>query len=86
MKDVGVPADKENLKHMLKLTHGKKVSEHIRNGESKMASMPSGGAASSAPAASSGAATTKVEEKKEEAKKEEEADVDMGDLFGGGDY
>ena len=85
MKDVGVPADKENLKQMLALTHGKKVSEHIRNGESKMASMPSGGAASSAPAASSGAPAAKAEVK-EEAKKEEEADVDMGDLFGGGDY
>jgi large subunit ribosomal protein LP0 len=48
-------------------------------------------AAKNAPAASSAgpAASAKVEAKKEEKveeKKEEEADVDMGDLFGGGDY
>ena len=44
-------------------------------------------AAAAGPSASAGA-TTKADEpaKKEEPKKEEEADVDMGDLFGGGDY
>ena len=44
----------------------------------------SAGAAAPAQAAAGGKA--EPEAKKEEAKKEEEADVDMGDLFGGGDY
>ena len=46
MKEVGVTADKENLKHMIKALHGKSVPDHIRAGSGKMAQMSAGGAAS----------------------------------------
>ena len=44
MKDVGVTADKENLKHMIKALHGKSVPDHIRAGSAKMATMSAGAA------------------------------------------
>lgn len=43
-------------------------------------------AASSAPATSAAAAKTEAAPVKEEKKEEPEEDMDMGDLFGGGDY
>ena len=79
LKDVGVAADKENLKVMIEKLKGKEIHELVAAGMSKFASIPSGGAA-----APSSAAPAKAEAKKEEAKveAEPEVDVDMGDLFG----
>ena len=79
LKEVGVAADKENLKVMIEKLAGKSIPELIAAGQSKFASIPSGGAA-----APSSAAPAKVEAKKEEVKveAEPEVDVDMGDLFG----
>ena len=47
MKDVGVTADKENLKHMIKALHGKSVPDHIRAGSAKMSTMSAGSSAAS---------------------------------------
>ena len=79
LKDVGVAADKENLKVMIEKLQGKEIHELVAAGMSKFASIPSGGAA-----APSSAAPAKAEAKKEEVKveAEPEVDVDMGDLFG----
>ena len=79
LKEVGVAADKENLKVMIEKLAGKSIPELIAAGQSKFASIPSGGSApaSSAPAAKE--APKKVEAAKVE---EPEVDVDMGDLFG----
>ena len=80
LKDVGVAADKENLKVMIEKLKGKEIHELVAAGLSKFASIPSGGAA----APSSSAPPAKAEAKKEEVKveAEPEVDVDMGDLFG----
>ena len=52
-----------------------------------LSNVGTGAPAAAGPAASAGPAAKADEPaKKEEPKKEEEADVDMGDLFGGGDY
>ena len=70
---------------MMPRLEGKSIPQLIAEGSGKLASMPSGGgggAAAAAPAAGGGAAAAEPEKKKEE---EPEEDVDMGDLFGGGD-
>jgi len=66
---------------MIKKLEGKSLQDLIKEGTKDMASVPSGGAAAAGPAAGAAAAAPKVEEKPEEV----EEDVDMGDLFGGGD-
>ena len=48
MKDVGVTAEKENLKQMIKALHGKSIPDHIRDGQGKMASIGGGGSGSAA--------------------------------------
>ena len=68
---------------MMEKLKGQSIPQLIALGHTKFASMPSGGSGASAPAASAKVETKKVEEKAPV--KEEEADVDMGDLFGG-DY
>ena len=83
LKASGVEADSESLDIMMSKLEGKSIPDLIKEGSKQLASMPSGGgggAAASAPAAGGAAA-------KEEAPAEEEPeeDVDMGDLFGGGD-
>ena len=83
LKASGVEADSASLDIMMSKLEGKSIPELIKEGSKQLASMPSGGgggAAASAPAAGGAAA-------KEEAPAEEEPeeDVDMGDLFGGGD-
>ena len=83
LKDVGVAADKDSLKVMMEKLAGKSIPQLIALGHTKFATMPSGGSGASAPAASSAKVEAKAEEKAPV--KEEEADVDMGDLFGG-DY
>ena len=70
---------------MMTRLEGKSIPQLIAEGSGKLASMPAGGgggAAASAPAAGGDAAAAEPEKKKEE---EPEEDVDMGDLFGGGD-
>ena len=64
---------------MIDKVGGKSIPELIAEGKKQFASMPAGGAAAPASAAGAPAAA------KEEKPVEEEADVDMGDLFGG-DY
>ena len=69
---------------MMSKLEGKSIPELIKEGSKQLASMPSGGgggAAASAPAAG-GAAAEKEAAPVEE---EPEEDIDMGDLFGGGD-
>ncbi|WVR08839.1 60S acidic ribosomal protein P2 [Kwoniella sp. DSM 27419] len=83
LETVGVEAEEERLSKLISELEGKDINELIAEGNSKLASVPSGGAASSgaaaggASAAAGGAAeAAPAEEKKEEAK--EESDDDMG--------
>ncbi len=74
---------------MIKAVGGKKLHDLVNNGSKKLASMPAGGAVSSAPVAATGAPAAgapAAAAKKEEKPAEEEANVDMGDLFGGDGY
>ena len=48
LKEVGVTADKENLKQMIKALEGKTIPEHIRDGSAKMSSFSAGGASTAA--------------------------------------
>ena len=66
---------------MIKKLEGKSLQDLIKEGTKDMASVPASGAAAAGPAAGAAAAAPVVEEKPEEP----EEDVDMGDLFGGGD-
>ena len=76
-------ADAEALKTMMAKLEGKSIPDLVKAGTKDLASMPSGGAAPAGGAAAGAAAGgDKKEAKKEE---EPEEDVDMGDLFGGGD-
>ncbi len=68
---------------MMEKLKGQSIPQLIALGHTKFASMPAGSSGVSAPAASHARVEAKVEEKAPV--KEEEADVDMGDLFGG-DY
>ena len=79
LKEVGVTADKENVKTMINKLKGQDLTKLINDGYGKFAAMGGGGAA--APAESTGAPADKPKEaeKKEE---EPEEDVDMGGLFG----
>jgi len=68
---------------MLAKLEGKSLPDLIKEGSKDLASMPSGGAAPAGGAAAGGAAAAAPAEAKKE--EEPEEDVDMGDLFGGGD-
>ncbi|KAK5174507.1 60S acidic ribosomal protein P2 [Saxophila tyrrhenica] len=78
---VGVEADGDRLDSLLKELEGKDINELISEGQTKLASVPSGGAAAggAAPAAAAGGdaapEAAKAEEKEEE---KEESDEDMG--------
>ncbi|ODQ78265.1 hypothetical protein BABINDRAFT_162919 [Babjeviella inositovora NRRL Y-12698] len=77
LETVGSEVEESRLALLLKEIEGKSVAELIAQGNSKLASVPTGGAAaasSGSAAASSGAAA--AEEVVEEAK--EESDDDMG--------
>ncbi|KAK6459244.1 60S acidic ribosomal protein P2 [Scheffersomyces xylosifermentans] len=78
LETVGVEAEESRVSSLLSELEGKSVSELIATGNTKLASVPSGGAAvsSSAAGASAGAAEEAAEEEVEEAK--EESDDDMG--------
>ncbi|KAM4617443.1 large ribosomal subunit protein P2 [Discoglossus pictus] len=82
LDSVGIETDDERAKKVVSELKGKSIEEVIAQGNSKLASMPSGGAVaavsgSAAPAA--GAPAAPAEEKKEEKNDEsEESDDDMG--------
>lgn len=82
LSSVGIEADKAQVTQLLDALKGKNINDVIKEGNTKLASLPSGGAA---PAST--AAPAKAEEKKDDkkgAKKEEKAapveepEVDMG--------
>ena len=83
LKAAGVSADDADLTVMMSKLEGKSIPELIAEGKKDLASMPAGGAAPAGGAtAAAGGDEPKAKAKKEE---EPEEDVDMGDLFGGGD-
>ncbi|KAJ1722644.1 60S acidic ribosomal protein P2 [Coemansia erecta] len=73
----GIDVDAERLSQLQAALEGKNVSELIAEGQSKLASVPSGGAApAGGAAAASGAAETAAAAAP--AEEEEESDEDMG--------
>ncbi|KAF2226649.1 60s acidic ribosomal protein-domain-containing protein [Elsinoe ampelina] len=81
LSSVGIEADGDRLDKLISELEGKDISELIKEGSGKLASVPSGGAGGAAPAAggaaaAGGDAAPAAEEKKEEEK--EESDEDMG--------
>lgn len=82
LKEAGAKADSNQIDTLIKALHGKQFHSLVSEGTKALGSM--GGAAPAQSAATGKAAPAAAP--KEEEKKEEEADVDMGDLFGGGDY
>ncbi len=81
MKDAGIKGDADKAAAVCAACKGKDFHSLVAEGIKAMSSM---GGGSSAPTAAS-KAPAKAAEKVVEVVKEEEADVDMGDLFGG-DY
>ncbi|ELU07913.1 hypothetical protein CAPTEDRAFT_161382 [Capitella teleta] len=79
LSSVGIDADSANIKKVISELKGKSIEDVIAEGQSKLASVPSGGAAA-APAAGGAAPAAAAEEKKEEKKpeSEDESDDDMG--------
>ncbi|RDD44797.1 60S acidic ribosomal protein P2 [Trichoplax sp. H2] len=78
---VGIDVDSERLSKVISELEGKDVDEVIKEGLSKLASVPSGGAVSSGAGASAGggaAPEAEKEEKPAEKEEEEESDDDMG--------
>merc|ERR1739842_23965 len=78
LASVGVEADAESLKIVMKKFEGQDIDTLIASGSALLASMPAGGGGA---AAAGGAAAPAAEEKKEEKKEEEpeeESDDDMG--------
>lgn len=79
LESVGVEVDESRISTLLKDLEGKSIEELIAEGNTKLASVPTGGAVASsgAAASSSGAAAEEAaaEEKEEE---KEESDDDMG--------
>ncbi|KAG5422252.1 RPP2B [Candida metapsilosis] len=81
LESVGVEVEESRLSTLLKDLEGKDINELIAEGNTKLASVPSGGAAAASGSGASGAAAGgAAEEAKEEAKEEEkeESDDDMG--------
>ncbi|KAI3405050.1 RPP2B [Candida oxycetoniae] len=82
LESVGVEAEESRLSTLLKELEGKDINELIAEGNTKFASVPSGGAAASGSGSGSGAAAggAAAEEAAEEEKEEEkeESDDDMG--------
>lgn len=79
LETVGAEVDESRISSLLTALEGKTVEELVAEGNTKLASVPTGGAAASGAAASSAAAggeEAAAEEKAEEEK--EESDDDMG--------
>ncbi|KAF9453566.1 ribosomal protein 60S [Macrolepiota fuliginosa MF-IS2] len=77
----GIETESERCDKLIEELQGKDINQLIAEGNSKLASVPSGGAvaAGGAPAAAAGGAAPAAEEKKEEKVEEkEESDDDMG--------
>jgi large subunit ribosomal protein LP2 len=74
---VGIEADAAKIESLLKSVEGKTVEELIAEGNSKLATVPTGGAAAAGSAsAAAGSSEAAAEEKEESAA--EESDDDMG--------
>ena len=84
LKSVGIDAESDKLDALIANLAGKTFHDLVKNGSGKLSSLSCGGGSGGAAAATGAATAAKVEEKPEEPQ-EEEADVDMGDIFGGGD-
>ncbi|RNA09755.1 60S acidic ribosomal P2 [Brachionus plicatilis] len=80
LNSVGVKVEQANVQKVINELRGKSIEELIKEGTSKLASVPAApaGASASAPAAASNAPAAKKEEPKKEEKKEESEDEDMG--------
>jgi len=79
LSSVGIECDKDKANKVINELKGKSIADLIKEGTTKLASVPQGGGA--APAAVK--AETKKEEKKEEKKvekKKEESDDEGGDM------
>ncbi|KAF5369024.1 hypothetical protein D9758_003119 [Tetrapyrgos nigripes] len=77
---VGIEADDERLDKLISELEGKSINELIAEGNSKLASVPSGGAVAASGSGGGPAPAATAEEAKEEKKEEEkeESDDDMG--------
>ncbi|XP_053576186.1 60S acidic ribosomal protein P2 [Bombina bombina] len=81
LDSVGIETDDERAEKVVSELTGKSIEEVIAQGNTKLASMPSGGAvavSAGAGSASAPAAAAPAEEKKEEKDESEESDDDMG--------
>ncbi|CAG90610.1 DEHA2G13486p [Debaryomyces hansenii CBS767] len=81
LETVGAEVDQGRVSALLKDLEGKQVADLIAEGQTKLASVPTGGAASAggASAAASGdAGAAAAEEEKEEEKEESDEDMGMG--------
>merc|ERR1711874_7289 len=80
LASVGVEADPESLKLVMKKFEGQDIESLIASGGALLAAMPAGGGGGGAVAAAGGAgdAPAAEEDKKKEEEPEEESDDDMG--------
>ncbi len=70
MKECGVAVEKDSIKAFFKTMADRNVPETIKEGHSKLITMPSCGGGGAGPAATTAAAAEVKEEKKEEEKEE----------------
>ncbi|CAH6719044.1 60S acidic ribosomal protein P2-beta [[Candida] jaroonii] len=77
LSSVNADVDESRVESLLKELEGKTVDELIAEGNTKLASVPSGGAAAPSAGASAGAAAEEAAEEEAEEEKEE-SDDDMG--------
>jgi large subunit ribosomal protein LP2 len=82
LKEAGIKSEADHAERLIGALKGKPFHELVKAGKDKMSSM---GTVAAAPAGGAGAPAGKAAAAVEEKKDEPEADVDMGDLFGG-DY
>ena len=85
LKASGVEADSASLDIMMSKLEGKSIPQLIAEGSKQLASMPSGGGGGGGAAAATPAAGGDAPKEEAPVEEEPEEDVDMGDLFGGGD-
>lgn len=81
LETVGAEVDETRINTLLKELEGKTVAELVAEGQTKLASVPTGGAAASSGAAAgaaAGEAGEAAEEEKEEEKEESDDDMGMG--------
>ncbi|CUM46684.1 uncharacterized protein AC631_05280 [Debaryomyces fabryi] len=81
LETVGAEADEARISALLKDLEGKQVADLIAEGQTKLASVPTGGAGAAgggAAAASGDAGAAAAEEEKEEEKEESDDDMGMG--------